>query len=186
MRVNAQGRAIEIDPRNSSLTPGYYQLTGRWDFESVKVAGSINAYDVDNLATSRPAAASVENLLTNSGPLRIDFEGADFQFVKQAALRRSGGQRVLTDVLDWQPPVTFQGPQRKLSFELDTDHLRPDNYVLTLTSVNGSNRELPISVSPAPPQIENLPIHLALDTAQQQVLLKGHRLDRIERILSEG
>ena len=186
VRVNVQGRAIEIDPRIAKLTPGSYQLTGRWDFESVKVAGSINAYDVDNLATAKPAAVSLEDLVTNSGPVRIDFEDADFQFVKQAALRRSGGQRVLTDVLDWQPPVTFQGPQRKLSFELDTDHLRPGNYVLTLTSVNGANRELPISVAPAPPQIENLPIHLALDTGEQQVLLKGRGLDRIEGILSEG
>ena len=186
VRVTVQGRSLEIDPRSAKLAPGAYQLSGRWDFDSVKVAGPINAYDVDSLSSAKAAAGSMETLVTNSGPVRLDLEGADFQFVKQAALRRAGGQRVLTDVLDWQPPVTFQGPQRKLSFELDTDHLRPGNYVLTLTSANGANSELPVNIAAAPPQIENLPIRLARDIAEQQVLLKGRGLDRIEGITSDG
>ncbi len=186
VRVNVQGRAIEIDPRNAKLAPGAYQLTGRWDFDSVKVDGSINAYDVDNLSTAQAVVGSLEKLVTNSGPVRLDLEGADFQFVKQAALHRAGGQRVLTDVLDWQPPITFQGPQRRLSVELDTDHLRPGSYVLALTSANGASHELPLLVAAAPPQIENLPIRLARDAAEQRVLLNGRGLNRIEGISSEG
>ena len=39
VRVSVQGRSLEVDPRNTKLAPGTYQLAGRWDFEQLKVAG---------------------------------------------------------------------------------------------------------------------------------------------------
>ncbi len=185
VRVAVQGRALEIDPRNSQLAAGSYQLAGRWDFQQLKVEGNVDVYSIDNLESAKPLTSSLDKLVTGSGPVRLDLEGADFQFVKRVALRRAGGQKALTEELDWQPPAIYQGPQKRLSVELDTDRLRPGNYVLSLSSPNGINRDLPLSIVPAPPQIDNLPIRLAQDSAEQSFTLKGRGLDRIESIASE-
>lgn len=186
VRVSVQGRALEVDPRNTKLTPGTYQLAGRWDFEQLKVAGNIDVYSVDTLTSAQPSSASADRLVAASGPILLELEGADFQFVKKVSIRRTGGQKALTEELDWQPPVIYQGPQKKLSVELDTDRLRPGNYVLTLISANNIIRDMPLSILPAPPQIENLPIRLAQESAEQSFMLKGKGLDRIESIVSPG
>ena len=186
VRVSVQGRSLEVDPRNTKLAPGTYQLAGRWDFEQLKVAGNIDVYSMDALTSAQPSSASADRLVAASGPVLLDLEGADFQFVKKVSIRRAGGQKALTEELDWQPPVTYQGPQKKLTVELDTDRLRPGNYVLTLVSANNISRDLPLSILPAPPQIENLPIRLAQESAEQSFTLKGKGLDRIESIVSPG
>ena len=181
VRVSAQGRALELDLRTLKAAPGRYQLAGRWDFEPVRVDGDIMIYAADNLAGVKAQGAPV----AGSGIVPLLLEGADFQFVERINLRRNNGQQTLQQELDWQTPARDQGPQKTLLVELDTDRLRAGNYLLALNGA-GQSRELPVEILPAPPQFENLPVQVAYDAAEQQIVLRGRGVERIQSLSSEG
>ena len=62
---------------------------------------------MDTLASAQPSSASADRLVAASGPVLLELEGADFQFVKQVSIRRAGGQKALIEELDWQFDISI-------------------------------------------------------------------------------
>lgn len=174
-------RTVELDLRKGPLKPGVYRLAGRWDWESLPVAGDLHVAPLGELKGARLAAESRELLVAGAGPTTVTLEGADFQFVESVSLRPAGRRTSRTTNLDFQAPGGFRrGPQNSLWIDVDTASLRPGEYLLAFTQTGGGTQEAAVRVLPEPPRIEDLPLRLNTGVKEQALVLRGSGLERIE------
>ncbi len=185
IHIGATDDSLGLDLRHLALAPGNYHLRAVWDWTPIQAQGTIHLAPLPNLAKIKLAPGTGDQLIASGGIVKIKLLGAnsDAAFFKSVELLPAAKNSGL------QPkslPFTAQ-PGNILQVPLDTAGLQPGEYKLRLLQINGSQREIPITVHPPNPVLQSLPIRVNLgETAPQAIVLHGQHLERITAITSPG
>jgi hypothetical protein len=174
-------RVLKVDLRKFPGAPGDYTLRGQWDWSPLNF-GVLHLHALDDLKGAKLTPESQAKLVADSGAVTVELEGADFEFVESASLRRAAGTRTRELDLNARAP----GSLPKLGMEVDTDTLPPGEYVVALSRADGFTREAPLRVLAAPPRVDNLPLRVNVDGGAQSLTLSGKGLDRLQAVESDG
>lgn len=181
VRTAPDERALHLDLRKFAGAPGAYRIQGKWDWDTVKVAGTVRLHRLDDFKTARLTPETQDKLIAGTGPVPIDLTGADFLFVDHAWLHRATNARQLPADL----PPDRSGSSTQLRIEVDTDGLRPGPYLLALARTDGLVADVPIRLLPAPPRLDTSGARVNTGDREERVTLTGSGLDRIERLDGE-
>lgn len=185
VRVNVvpvpEERALRLDLRKFSGVPGAYRIQGKWDWDTVTVAGAVRLHRLDDLKTARLTPESQDRLIAGMGPVQVDLTGADFLFVDHAWLHRPNNARQLPADL----PAERITPSDQLPVEVDTDGLRPGPYLLALSRIDGATTDMPLRVLPAVPRLDGAGPRVNVGQGEQGVTFSGSGLDRWEKLDSD-
>jgi hypothetical protein len=190
VRVAPEGASTDtlvLDLTDAALAPGTYRLAGKWDWDTFQLQGMLHVHRFGDIGAARVTSASEDRLVEGSGPVPIQIEGTDFQFVERLALLRT--DRRLAAPIELPlilPSGRNAGPQDSVETEVDTKALTAGAYRLRLTLRNRQTSDLTVNIHPALPEIENLPLRVNLGENLQRVQLNGSGLERIERITAPG
>ena len=176
---------LSMDLGHTKLPPGAYHLAAQWDWSSLPVEGTIQLVHFANLKTVKLTPESQNRLIAGIGPVPIEVQGADFEFVDKIAMAEPGEFAAPPTILPFKIVKTHQDADT-LKSQIDTASLRPGNYFLALTQLNGVGGKVPIQVLPPLPKIENVPLRVNIGEPRQTVLLKGTGLNRILGLQSDG
>lgn len=180
-------RALELDLTASPVTEGLYRLTAKWDWDDLEVEGDVYVHALPNLSEARVTTASADRLVSGRGLVRVDLEGADFEFVEKVELRTAENGKAVPTPLDFTlPRGSRAGEQQQLTVEIDTNVHRAGRYVLLLTHPDGKVHEIPSRVLPPNPSFQALPVRVNLGEESQRIVLRGAGLDRVERFESDA
>jgi hypothetical protein len=187
--VESSGRRIEVefDPSATRIPPGKYGLHAMWDWKNIEVEGELYLHELPDLSAATPTAASRDRLIQDSGPVLIELEGTDFEFVRKVALRSR-------DDRNWTPmeleilgaPRQADGTAPSLSVQIDTRRTPAGHYLLQLEQLDGNTTSVPLSILPPNPVLTGLPVRVNQGEDRQEVVLRGERLDRIESVEADG
>jgi hypothetical protein len=178
VRPQSDARALRVDLRNFPAGPGEYSLQAHWDWGVMKVAGSVRLHKLDELTAARLSLESQDKLITESGPVDVDFTGADFLFVDRAALHRPGSAHQI----ELDLPQDRSG---NLRVEIDTDALHAGPYSLALWRIDGKTAEVPLRVLPPNPRVDRIAPRVNAGEREQTISIWGSELDRISAIESD-
>jgi len=181
VRTAPDERVLHFDLRKFAGPPGTYRIQGKWDWDTVKVDGTVRLHRLDDFNTARLTPETQDQFIAGTGPVPLDLTGADFMFVDRAWLHRPTNPRQLPADL---PPVRV-GPSNQLRLEVDTDGLHPGPYLLALARVDGAVTDLPIRLLAPPPRVDTRGARVNTGDRQARVTLAGSGLDRIERLDGE-
>jgi hypothetical protein len=179
VRVDDDNHALVLDLRRFEGRAGNYDLEGRWDWDTLKIAGTLRLHELDNFRNARLTPESQARLTAGWGPVAAEIAGAHMLFVEKAVLRRAGSTHQIP--VDFAPNRTAE----RLGVEIDTDTLRPGDYTLTLHRADGASAEIPLKILQPPPQILG-PLRVNLGDAEQTVTLRGSGIERIAALESPG
>lgn len=174
--------AIELDLTKTNFEPGEYRLKASWDWDELPVSGEIYVHPYGNLKVARLAADSRDRLIEGSGRVPVKLEGADFEFVERIELQSVGRESAPVNLPFTLPLGRRGGYQQTIRTELNTTALAPGAYRIMLAQSDGVPHEVPVTVLPPNPKIENLPLRVNLGEAGQDISLRGTGLERIEKI----
>ncbi|HEY4362944.1 MAG TPA: hypothetical protein VGN17_18385 [Bryobacteraceae bacterium] len=178
VRSVPEERALQLDLRKLAAAPGAYHIQGKWDWDTVKVAGSVRLHRLDDLKTARLAPESQDRLVAATGPVQVDLTGADFLFVDHAWLHRPNNARQLPADL----PAARVAPSDQLQVEIDTDGLRAGPYLLALSRIDGATTDMPLRVLPAAPRMDAPGPRVNVGQTEQRITFTGSGLDRLEKL----
>ncbi len=181
-----QNKGLVLDIAKVDMPAGAYTLKADWDWDGFEVNGEVQTTPLADFAQAKVSGPSADKLITGGGIVRATMEGADFQFVEKAALRKDGDDRTPPKDLPFTLPLGKRaGPQQNMEVEIDTAKLAPGRYRILLTQADGKAYTVALRVLPPHPAISNLPLAANLGEKSQTVVLRGIGLDRIEAIQSE-
>jgi hypothetical protein len=182
-RVVPESNSVEFDLTKFAGEPGEYMLTGKWDWDTIDAAGKVNVHALPDLKSARVKPESQDRLVTASGAVPVDLEGADLEFVEKLAFRRLDDRSgKVTDLYFKLPGGKRGGPQPVLETEIDMKTLLPGEYAMMVTQSGGKTQEVPFRVLPPEPKLSNLPLRVNLSDKAQVVSLEGSGLERIEKL----
>ncbi len=121
--------------------------------------------------------------MPGSGSVSLDLTGADFEFVNKVSLVDPANKRRPPRELSF---IKGEDKTNSLETELDASTLKPGRYLMRLSQLNGTTHDVPVTVLPPAPKIEDLPLRVNLGEPQQTLVLKGTGLNRIEQMTSKG
>ncbi|MGB6484092.1 MAG: hypothetical protein WBE86_11460 [Candidatus Acidiferrales bacterium] len=183
--LGAQNDSLALDLTHTNLPAGEYRLVGEWDWNYVTV-GNVDLMNFGDYSTAALSAASRDQLVTGAGPLTVQLSGADFEFVNGVTLLRTSKTNPLAVKLAFSLPQGEAGGQQKtMTADIDTAHLQAGPYLLRLSQLNGKTHDIPLTIHPANPVLDGLPVRVNLGQAEQTIDLHGTSLDHIEKITSE-
>lgn len=178
---------LTLELRHAKLAPGVYHLAAKWDWTPLPVSGTISLVRFPDLSSAAIATESQDRLIEGNGIQWVRLTGADFEFVDHVALISPAQPGVAPAPLSFTLPQDRQpGELTSMDVKVDCAALTPGPYRLRLSQRNGSTRSLPLTIHPPDPTLAHLPLRLNLGSHSQTILLRGTRLDRIERITSPG
>lgn len=178
---------LSLNLSKAKIPPGEYHLAAKWDWTPFQVAGSVEVHNFGDLRAAKITPDSSDRLIEGSGPVPVELAGADFEFVKKVAIVKASRQNATAKNLTFTLPTREKnGEQIRLQTEVDTTALSPGSYLLMLTQENGAIQDVPITIHPPNPKIENLPLRANLGEPQQTITLRGTGLDRIQGITSRN
>lgn len=183
----SSGEKLELDLSHTKAAPGEYHLQAAWDWDEVTVTGNLFLHPYGNLKAARLTSESRDRLIEGSGVVRLKLVGADFEFLDKLELHRPGMRPAPPIDLPFLLPAgKHGGEQDSLDAEVDTSKLPAGQYRLLLAQSAAPPAELPVTVLPPNPRIQNLPLRANVGEAQQTLELRGSGLDRIEKIGSDA
>ncbi len=178
---------LQLDLTKASLSPGEYQLAGKWDWTGFSASGTIRLRGFDSMGGARLTLLSEDRLVEGAGSVPIELTGADFEFVEKIQLATSEKPDSAVAVLPFTLPHNkTDGGNGGLEARVDTKIIPSGSYVLRITQLNGKSFDLPLTVHPPNPKIQNLPLRANLAEPRQTVVLRGSGLDRIDKISGNG
>ncbi len=176
---------LAIDLTHAKIPVGEYHLVGKWDWTPITIGGSVDVMNFADYSTVMLSPSSRDALVTGAGPVTLELSGTDFEFVNEVALLHAMKTDPLAERLPFSLPAGEEGgPQKSMSADLDTIHLAPGPYLLRLSQLNGKTRDIPVTIHPANPVLDDLPVRVNLGQPQQTISLRGTSLDHIEKITS--
>lgn len=189
VQVESPEDLLSLDLTEAKLAPGEYRLAATWDWQPFEVAGPVDLRPFGDLSLARLTPDSEDRLIGGRGRVRITLTGADFEFVKKAALERAPGS---ADDDEGKPEsLSFtlgktagDAGKSRLDTRIDTSRLTPGVYQIALEQSNGKTGDVPIAIHPPDPKLEGLPLRANLGQPQQVVILRGSGLERIDKITS--
>ncbi len=136
---------------------------------------------LSNLADVKPTPASEDRLVAHAGKVPVSLQGADFEFVTKAEIKKVNDEFASAAAVPLVLPEGLRkGVQDRMDIEVDTADLGPGRYHLILSQLDGKPHDVPINVLPAPPVISNLPFTVHQGVASVSLDLKGERLDLLK------
>ncbi len=179
------GKALEVDLTKTKAPPGKYHLAANWDWDPFQVEGAVFLHPYGNLSAAKLTPESRDKLVEGSGRVAIQLTGTDFEFIDKVAIEKAGEQPKNPQELTFTLPTGKRaGEQTSIEMEVDTSALGRGEYRLLLTQSDGVTHEVPITILPPNPKIDNLPLRTNLGDTKQLVWLKGTGLDRIVALSS--
>lgn len=176
-------KTLELNLKESAIAPGDYKLRAKWDWDDLPVSGELHVHALTNLAGVRLTPRSQDALIAGAGRVPVELEGADFEFVQKLELKDPRDRYAPPVSLNFTLPSGLRGgPQPKLEAEIDTRNLKPGDYQLRLTQIDGEAHPAPVKILSPVPRLTNCPLRLNLGEDRQRVELNGSGLDRIEQI----
>jgi hypothetical protein len=176
---------LSLDLSHTSLPPGDYHLVARWDWQPMRIKGTVHVHPFGDFSNARVTAGSEDRLVAGNGVVPIKLVGADFEFVKSVAIQTRGAGHAPSRTLSFTlPGKSDAGPQSSLQTDVDTSLLRPGPYQLLLTQTNGKMQSVPVTLHLPNPTLNNLPLQVNLGQAEQAIVLHGTDLERIQKITS--
>ena len=188
---------------------GRYALQAAWDWDSDPLkTGDFRLHSVE------PGEVKVrlENpLIAGRGPVRVELEATDFQFVERVELFRApdtGWERATVPLMSWKRPSAANqqsgsttagqfhfrlsnrdadsGKQPQLAIDLDTSELSAGFYQLTIASSGKTTTNADLTIYPPDPKILNGPFRINRGSGAPATLaLEGTGLDWICGISSD-
>lgn len=185
--VGPQSDFLAIDLTRAKVPEGEYHLAAKWDWTPITVSGTIHVINFADYSTATLSPTSRDALVTGSGPVNLQLSGADFEFLNGVSLLHATQADQLAARLPFSLPVGEEGgPQKSMSADLDTAHLAPGPYLLRLMQLNGKARDIPVTIHPPNPVLDDLPVRANLGQPEQAISLRGTSLDHIAKITSDG
>ncbi len=174
---SSDDRALRMDLRTFNGGAGNYRLEAKWDSDVYRPAGTLTIHKLGDLKTTQLAPGSQDRLIAGNGPVAMEFNGPDLLFVDKVGLHREGSVRQI-------PVDVVMRGDNLLRTEIDTDGLRPGKYLASVSRSDGSVADVPVTILPANPRINNK-ARVNFGDREQAVTLEGSGLDRLEKIDSE-
>ena len=191
---------------------GRYVLEAAWDWDIEKMKT-----DEFHLHSPGPGEVRVrlnpENpLIAGKGPVRVELEANDFQFVEKLELFKApdrGWEKATVPLFAWKHPPgsstrqlqsaadgvrqfrlsdrdTASGKQPQLAFNLDTSKLSPGDYHLGISSFGKTVTKADLTIYPPDPVIRNRQLRINSGSGEADTLtLKGTGLEWICGISSD-
>lgn len=191
---------------------GRYVLETAWDWDNDKL--KTNEF---RLHSPEPGEARVHPtpgspLIAGRGPVRVELEADDFQFVDKLELFKApdrGWEKSTVPLISWKrspdPSArqsrssadgvphfrlsnrdTDSGKHPKLAFDLDTTELSPGFYHLGISSFGKTDTNADLTIYPPDPVIRNQQLRINIGPGEPDALtLKGTGLEWICGISSE-
>jgi len=185
VEVGPAADSLELDLTQVKLPAGEYRLAAMWDWEPFQVAGKVDVRPLGDFSKVKIAPDSADHLVEGSGPVKVQLNGADFEFVEKVMLAKAGDKKATPKELSFTlPKGKAQGEQQSLEAEVDTSALEPGSYHLMLTQTGGADQAVSMVIHPPNPKLENLPWRVNLGEPQQTVTLRGTGLERLARLTS--
>ena len=188
---------------------GRYALRAAWDWDSDPLkTGEFRLHSV----ASGDVKVRLENpLIAGRGPVRVELEANDFQFVEKVELHRApdtGWEQATVPLRSWKRPSaangkpssapdgrlhfrlsnreTDSGKQPKLAIDLDTGELAAGFYQLTIASFGKTTTNADLTIYPPGPKILNGPFRINRGSeAPGTLALEGTGLDWVCGISSD-
>lgn len=183
--VGPQSDFLALDLTHTKIPAGEYRLVAKWDWTPITLAGAVDLTNFADYSTAMLSPISRDALITGAGPVSLELSGTDFEFVKEVALLHTAKASPPAERLPFSLPVGEEGgPQKNMSADLDTAHLAPGAYLLRLSQLNGKTHDIPVTVHPANPVLDGLPVRVNLGQSEQTISLRGTALEHIEKITS--
>jgi hypothetical protein len=186
VKVQTLGDTKKLQVDLSKVTPGKYTLHGNWDWDHFDAAGFIEVRSLSDFATARIVPASQDRLVTNSGKVTVTLDAGDkgdFEFVTKVQIERLHDEFASPSTVPFILPQGLRaGVQQKMDAQIDTSGLDPGPFKLIVSQVDGKPHDITWNLLPSPPSLENLPIVVNQGVTETDVVLKGHRLDLIQRL----
>jgi hypothetical protein len=177
--------SLAFDLTQVKLPAGEYRLAAMWDWEPLQVAGKVDVRPLGDFSKVKIAPDSADHLVEGSGPVKVQLNGADFEFVEKVMLVKAGDKKATPKEVSFTlPKGKAQGEQQSLEVEVDTSALGAGAYHLTLTQTGGADQVVSMVIHPPNPKLENLPWRVNLGEPQQIVTLRGAGLEQLARITS--
>jgi hypothetical protein len=187
VRAIPEQKELEIDLKSSPATAGRYRLAASWDWDTLSAGGDLVVAPLSDFRGARVTPESQDRLRERAGKTVAQAHGADFEFVENIAVVRTGDKYTPPANIPFSlPKGRQQGPQDGLEFELDTRPLAAGDYSLLLTQTGAQPIAVPFKVLAPGPKISNLPLLVNAGEEEQTVELKGENLDRLTRLEAEG
>ncbi len=177
--------SITLDLSQTKLPPGQYQLAAKWDWTPFEVEGTVDVHSPGNMALARVTPDSQDALVAETGPVRVELAGTDFEFVDAVSLEIANLKKQIALPFTL-PKGKEHGVQDTMQTEVDTSTLAPGRYLLAIKQLNGVTGDVPIIIHPPNPQLTQVPLNVNIGEPQQTVLLHGKYLERIEKIAASG
>lgn len=189
--LGAQEDSVALDLTHMKLAPGEYHLVAEWDWTPATVAGDVDLMNFADYSTAALSTASRDELVTGAGSVKLQLSGPDFEFVNAVTLLRPPKLGPQAEPFATRLPFSLPegeegGLQKTMSADVNTAQLQAGSYLLRLSQLNGKTKDIPVTVHPANPMLQGLPLRVNLGQTEQTINLRGTALDHIERITSEG
>jgi hypothetical protein len=186
LKSTADHKSLEVE-LTGKAPAGRYQLQSGWDWDTLHATGDVYLNPVSDFKTAHLVPESQDALIEHRGKTVVQVENADFEFVEKAAVAlkddKFGGPTTVPISLE---KGKQQGPQDRLSLQIDTSGMSAGDYILTLSQQDGKSYNIPMKILPPAPKIANLPLVINAGEPQQAVELQGENLDRLAKLEARG
>jgi hypothetical protein len=186
VKVLSLGDTKKLELDLSNVTPGQYKLDANWDWDHFEATGAIDVRTLSAFDSARIVPISQDKLITNTGKIPITLEAGDkndFEFVTKVQIERLHDEFASpVNVLFVLPLGLRQGVQKQMDVQIDTSGLEPGAFKLILSQVDGKPHDIAWNLLPPPPSLDSLPIVVNQGVSQTEVILKGQRLDLLDRL----
>jgi len=187
VQVLANTQSVEL-ALDKNVKPGRYKLSANWDWDDFQVGGTFNVRPLADFAKVKLTPAAQGQLVAGSGKVPLTLEGADFEFVTKAQIKKLHDEFASTSAVPFVLPEGLrEGVQDHMDIQADTSDLEAGAYHLILSQLDGKSHDVPLTVLPPPPVIENLPLTINQGVSTMTFDLKGKRLDLLQHLeLAKG
>jgi hypothetical protein len=182
--VNSAWDTVSLDLTKVKVPAGSYHLAAMWDWTPFEVTGTLNLRTFSNFAGVKLTPESEDRLVQGSGPVKVEMTGADFEFVNQVTIEKSGDADASAQTLSYTIPKGKGADPLALDAEINTSKLTPGAYLLLLRQSDGKSQTVPVTIHPPDPKIDDLPLRANVGEKKQVLVLHGLDLERIVGIQS--
>jgi hypothetical protein len=186
VKVQKLGDTKKLDLDLSDVKPGQYTLEANWDWDHFEATGSVDVRALSNFESAKLLPASQDRLIVNTGkvPITIDAgDQGDFEFVTKVQIERLHDEFASPSSVPFVLPLGLrQGVQKRMDVQIDTSGLDPGEFKLVLSQADDKPHDVACNLLPPPPIVEGLPLVVNQGITQADLVLKGRRLDLLERL----
>ncbi|HEV2417088.1 MAG TPA: hypothetical protein VGX94_04750 [Terriglobia bacterium] len=184
--VGTEHDTLALDLTHAKLSAGDYQLAALWDWEPMKVEGSVRLRPYSDFSGVKLTPDSADALRAKNGVVNLNLVGADFEFVSKATLETDDNASSAKPLSFTLPAGADAGEQLQMDVKVATDGLTPGKHRILLTQTDGKTQAVPVVVHPPNSEIADAPYAANLGESSQVIIIHGTSLERIEGLAGDN